>query len=223
MKRTLLALALMAGLVSMAQAVTVSASNGVVHTTNGLTGFQTDGNEMVGMQVTATFANGGSSTATWVANTGTCGSASNTGWIVRMCGDTFTGTWEAVNAFGSDLITLLFDGQGDQGQGRTVFDRTDPNPGSSNSAQGADVASADQRLIAAAYSDAIAISPNLPVGDVYTRVLLTFSGFGNLSDVEFTMDTDNATSAIIRVPEPTSLALVGLGLLAAAGVRRKLA
>lgn len=56
MKRTLVALALAAGLVPLAQATTtVSASNGTLHTTAGLTGFQTDGNEMGGMQITAAF------------------------------------------------------------------------------------------------------------------------------------------------------------------------
>lgn len=50
-----------------------------------------------------------------------------------------------------------------------------------------------------------------------------FTGAVAPAVAQFTMDTDNATTDIITVPEPASLAIVrlDLGLLAAVGGRRK--
>lgn len=227
MKKTLLALAMMAGMTTAAHAnVSVSANNGTLHITNGITGFQTFGDMMDGMTITGLY-NNVSTTAIWADTGSGCGAANAGTWSVSMCGDTFGGTWTVTNASDGLLRSLSFDGS----PGRTLFDRGTPPPngfdsGTPDSARGWDVTNNDVNLqLDVTYTDILGIAgdPLSPYFDLYTRVNMFINGgngirFGSFG---FIMDTDNATSDVIKTPEPGSLLLMGLGLLGLGAARRR--
>src|SRR5262249_17935497 len=155
--------------------ITVTSDPGTTNTTGGITGFQTFGDMMVGMSVTAFFTNGSSEVATWMATGPGAGRAQGTGWSLSESGDTFSPAlgsdpWNLRNAIPGDIgITrLVLDG----GPGMTIFDRTNPSPGTPGSGSGLDFTSDhfDALDITATYRNQVAVTPNAPVGDIY-RVL----------------------------------------------------
>jgi hypothetical protein len=220
MKKTVLALAMLAGMTTVAQAaVTVTATNGTPQTTTALTGFATSGDEMVGMQITGVYG-GSAFSATWAANGSGCGIASNAFFSVSQCGDTFSSPWTLSNTGTGLLTSLSFLGV----PGRTVFDRTNPSPGTGGSANGADFAlTTTGPDIDVTYTDILRVPPGAAVGDLYTRVNLLFNGGNGWGGgaFSFIMDADNARTDIVQAPEPGSLLLMGLGLAALGAARRR--
>jgi hypothetical protein len=226
-------------------AVTVNyvAVNTPVVSVIGLTGFQTYGNEMTGMTVTADFTNGSSATASWDPTSSTGGAAIGQGWALSESGDTFTSNWSlAVTDRTLQISSLTLTGfvavAGIEVADGTVFDRTLPDQGTIGSSDGHDLsvstAAGAWSAIDVTYRDPIVslASGQAVQHDEYRQLQLTFGSFaasanGSVfvpapfifgNNLSFVQDTDT-----VGVPEPSSFLLGTLGLLllvAVIGTRR---
>jgi hypothetical protein len=212
---------------AFAAVVTTPVSGAIIYGTGGaptnipgLTGFATTGSMMDGLLVTACFSGIGCETRAWVdLGPPGAGGVSGTGWELSLTGDSFGGDWtfDFTNSPGQ-LQTLLLDGR----NALTVFDRTlggvDGTPGS---ALGLDWTSAlgANTTINVTFLDPTSVGGALAVGDLFQQVLVNFGDTGPRVDFTFDQDTDNDSR--FRVPEPSTLLLLGLGMLAFAGVHRR--
>jgi hypothetical protein len=185
----------------------------------GLTGFQTDGSGMVGMLVTAVLRDSQGNQTTealsWQATSLTAGGVTGTGWSVNVDGDTFGANWQVVIGQGLSLLSLELDGR----PGLTVFDRSNPSPGTPGSANGLDIGGFVPDLtLTATYSLPIGVGADAPVGDLFHLLFLDFGRAGADGTFTFQQDTDNDARL---VSEPASLLLLGAGLLGLAAQRRR--
>ena len=203
----------------------IYATGGVPTDIPGVAGFQTNGARMDGMQVTACFSILGCETRAWADGGGpTSGGVAGTGWALAVTGDTFTADWEFdfTNSPGQ-LLTLLLDGR----NALTIFDRTrlagDPGGefGTPGSARGRDWISAlgDNTTIDVTFLDPTTVGGAPAVGDLFQQVFVEFGDTGPRVDFTFRQDTDNDSR--LQIPEPSTLLLLGLGMLAFAGVHRR--
>jgi PEP-CTERM motif len=219
-KRLLATIAVAATLCAPASGATINFfTSGSQDDIPGLTGFTTFGDQMDGMQVTACFSTAGCQTTLVWADTGAgSGGVTGTGWSLSVSGDTFAANaWSFVfgpnNTLGQ-LVSLLLDGGP-----YTLFDRTNPNPGTNGSASGRDFNTADG-VIDVTYIDQVAVTPNAPVGDIYHSMSIVYvNGTGPRSSFLFSQDADNDLR--LTAPEPTSLALLGIAGLGLALARRR--
>lgn len=228
-KRILKGTALLAATTAVAAAFSVTHAAAIVKDTSvvsnipGIASFQTTGDEMTNMSVQAIFSGGTNQTLSWAATGPGAGGVTGAGWSLSVSGDTFAALWNFTinpNANLGQLTTLVLSGN----PGFVTFDTATPNPGTLDSAQGADFGITDTALNDAAtatYSDVVAVIPNVFAGDEFHVLTVTFAaGAGPRTDFLFRQDTDNDTRRF-QAPEPGSLGLLGAALAAVGFFRRR--
>lgn len=218
-KRLMAAFAFAAVVSTPVSGAIIYAEGGVTTDIPGLTGFMTTGSLMDGMQVTACFSGIGCETRAWADLGAGSGGVTGTGWGLSLTGDSFGGDWQFdFTDSPGQLQTLLLDGRG----ALTIFDRTFGGAeGTLGSARGLDWTSAlgGNTTINVTFLDPTTVGGALAVGDLFQQVFVNFGDTGPRIDFTFQQDTDNDSR--LQVPEPSTLLLLGLGMLAFAGVHRR--
>lgn len=215
------------GIVSNAAAYSISYADGTTYNTTALTDYQTFGSNMDGMTVVATFLNGLVDTQIWGDTGGSAGGVSGTGWGLSVAGDTWNSGWPLNLSLtsGVNLASLSIDA----GTGNTVFDVVngyyDPPYSSPDSQNGVPFYTTSTAYINATYSDRVMVN-NVFYGDLYRTLSLDFGSNGLSSGFTFYADTDNLLIAgdinpVEPVPEPSTILLMGAGLLGLVGFNRK--
>ena len=171
------------------------------------------GADMAGLIVRATYATPGSPTTVnmiWAQTGATSGAASSAAVTVSLSGDTSAAqAWRYASIFLSPLTTLEFDGTA----AGIYFDRASPNPGTSGSGPGSDIAfgplspvGIDSSFVVT-YSSAVSLGANPAQNDLYARLRIDFGTSLTPQDFNFTQDTDRNP-----IPEPASALMVLCGL-----------
>lgn len=213
-----------------AATINVSTDNTTVLTTTTLTGFQTFGDDMVGMVVTANFSNSASETLIWTATGAGSGGVNGSLFSLDLSGDTFsTGTdWNLLNKNPAGVLTKLTI---NAGAGDTVFDIDPSSLGTVGSGFGRAFEERSAPLtgtISALYSNPVQLSGDTPVGDLYAMLMADFTDLtagGLLFDSLFAFgaDTDNLSISgdLRQVPLPAAMPLLLAALSALALFSRR--
>lgn len=172
-----------------------------------LTGFQTNGAQMGGMNVTVNFLGGTSDSAIWSPTGGVSGAASGSDWSLSQSGDTFSDPWSFSYSGLGTITSLIIDAV----PGNTVFD-IGTNPSTPGSAGGREF-DFQSGLNPSSFEYSVPI--DISTGDLFgTLSLFWDGGFTANNSLQFRADTDSGSPddpvTPRDVPEPTAL----LGLLA---------
>jgi PEP-CTERM motif len=200
----------------------VTLDPGTTYETQELTGFQTTGSMMSGMEVILTFFDGTDTwteKADWVTTGPDSGQAGVAGqWYLRQSGDTYGSYNNYWTLWGNDIIGVLIHA----GPGNTVFDTTfGGSVGTDGSSTGwtfEQITLPNDLEVNATYSNQVALTGFSPVGDLYLDLQILFPIAYN-GTFEFLADTDNIRYAgdINPVSEPSMMALFFSGLAGLAG------
>ncbi len=203
---------------------TITYDPGVTVDVSEISEFQTNGNMMDGMLITASFSDGVSEVATFGTDGTNSGIAAGDDWSLSIAGDTFFQSWIVTieNTTNAILTGLNLNGI----PGKTVFDTilgAEITPGS---AAGKPISSVDGPAgltLAALYSNQVTLNGTLYGGDLYGNLGLTLAGTngGLLTNetLSFVTDTDNLVS-VNPVPVPGAVLLFGSALLGLFGFKR---
>ncbi len=151
---------------------------------------------MAGMTVTADFGVT-TDTATWISagpQAGRTGPSNVKGWSLEQDGDTSAQHWTLINDTGKNLRSVTIDGM----PGATIFDMTNPNPGTTGSANGrtfTPAAGGALRLdMIVTYRDRVRLlTASSAVGDLYRKLEIAFTKKGPFKSggrLKFFADTD---------------------------------
>lgn len=238
LKRVAAFAAIAFGAASVAGAQTNSFGGGAIVNADVLTGSSTNGSEMVGMNVSWTFAAGGGSFSGAWANLGG-GSfgvtgANNFSLTFGGAQDTFTDSWVLTNSNTQRLQSIRLNGA----PGRTLFDcgwtgtacignGASSSFGTSGSFLGFSLTTTGGTYgggVRGVYSNLVGLGGNAPVGDLFEQLDISFDGImGAGSTYLFRADTDNSSfdrPPPTITPEPSTWALMFVGL-AAVGVAKR--
>jgi hypothetical protein len=185
---------------------------------------------MGGMTITGLFAGGGTAVCTWVNGGGNAGgctaSTGGRGFQLALNGDTFSASWFLTNILGANLLSLTFDGPA----GFTVFDRATGflglSEGTAGSSLGKDASGSTSSAVggSVSYNNQVGTMGNVPVGDLYAQLVMTFDGGGLTvgTTADWVLDTDNlglrGGTPGSGVPEPGTFGLMGAALAGLAGL-----
>ena len=193
-------------------ALVLSEQDGVTYETPTLSGFGTDGDDMLGLSVSVVFADASTETAIWQAGaTVGYGEAVGTGWTINQGpGSTWSNPFSFANNSGQAVSRITLHGAG----ANTVFDRSFGGAaGTTSSANGRDVQETTSISVTqdvfATYFDRVQLAGGTPVGDLFGGLRLEFSaGLADGASFSFITDTDTGSSSLIPTPEPSAGLLV---------------